>query len=126
VKLLLFSILILIPTFCHAWELDTFDHQDKQLYASVRIFQIVDGLTTMDLLKKDVKISNTWAWKYGTNNPSAKRLWAVKGAELIGAYYVGKLMPKKIRKGFYLLIDMTLIYCIKNNLDLGAGFSITF
>ena len=125
-KLLLCSLLILIPTFCHAWELDTFDRQDKQLFASVCIFQIVDGLTTVDLLKKDIKMSSTWSWKYGTNHPSAERLWAVKGAELIGAYYVGKLMPKKIRKGFYLLVDMTLIYCIQNNLDLGAGLSIKF
>lgn len=111
---------------CYAWELHKFDSTDNKLFASVCVFQIIDGLTTVNLLKKDNGIKNDWAWKYRTQHPSIERLWAVKGAELLGAYYLGKMLPNKFRKGFFILVNATLIYCINNNLSLGAGLSITF
>ena len=117
-------IILLFPTLCIAGD---FDLHDKQLFASVCLFQVIDGLTTMDVLKHDGNyMDSKWSWKYGTKYPSAAHVWGLKAVELVGAYYVGKALPSKWRKGFYLLIDATLIYCIQHNLNAGAGFSITF
>ena len=101
---------------------------DKGFFASVCVLQVVDGLTTMSHLGKDENnyISDTWNWKYGTERPSAGHMWTVKAAELIGCYYVAKYLPPKIRKVFFIGVDSLLIYCIQNNLKMGAGIRINF
>lgn len=116
-------ILLLIPSICAA---DDFDLYDKELFASVIVLQIIDGLTTVDLLSKGNYIDKNWNWKYGTRYPSPGHMWGVKAAELIGAYYVGKALPRKHRKVFYLLVDATFIYCIQGNLKIGAGLKFNF
>ena len=124
-KTLISVILTLIPALCFAGD---FDETDKKLFTSVCGFQVVDGLTTMSHLKNnDLNyISNDWNWKYGCKRPSSGHLWGIKTAELVGAYYIGKALPDKWRKGFFMTIDATLLFCIHNNLKAGAGISITF
>ena len=109
-------------------KLHDFDKTDKQLFASVCILQIVDGLTTQSYLgnSPDNYIKDIWNWKYGTRRPSPELMWAVKTAELGGAYFVGKALPSKWRKGFFIAVDSLLLFCIQHNLKIGAGFAITF
>ena len=99
---------------------------DKALYGTVAALQVVDGLTTVDLNKGGTHIKDKWAWKYHTDTPSPTRLWGVKAAELAGAYVVGRYLPPAWRKGFFLAVDVLLIHYIQGNLQLGAGYSITY
>lgn len=107
---------------------DDFDEIDKGLFTFVCILQVVDGLTTMGHLSNspDNYIMDTWNWKYGTERPSPELMWGVKAIELVGAYYVGKALPPKWRKVFYITVDSLLLFCIQHNLKIGAGFAITF
>lgn len=118
-------VLLSIPTICFAGD---FDKIDKQLFTSVCILQVVDGLTTMSHLgsSPDNYIMDTWNWKYGTKRPSPELMWTVKAVELGGAYFVGKALPSKWRKGFFIGVDSILLFCIQHNLKIGAGFSITY
>lgn len=123
-KSLISIFVILLSTTCFAGD---FDKTDKKLFASVCILQIIDGLTTVDMLKdKNNYIMDTWSWKYNCKRPSAEHLWGIKTAELIGAYCVGKALPSKWRKVFFIGVDSLLLFCIHHNLKAGAGFSITF
>lgn len=120
---ILMTLLSLIPSFVFA---DDFDKADKNLFASVCILQLADGLTTADMLKDGSNIHDNWAWKYGTKRPSAGRMWGVKALELGGAYIVAKSLPPKWRKGFFVVVDMLLLSCLQHNLRCGAGFTVTF
>lgn len=116
--------LIALPS-CFAGD---FDEMDKRLFAATCILQVVDGLTTMGHLgnSPDNYIMDTWNWKYGTKRPSPELMWGVKVVELVGAYYVGKALPPKWRKAFYIVTDSLLLFCIQHNLKIGAGFAVTF
>ena len=116
-------IFIQLPAFA-----EDFDKLDKQLFTSVCVLQLVDGLTTMSHLKNNDNnyIYDTWNWKYGCERPSPEHLWGIKAIELVGAYYIAKALPSKWRKGFFIAIDATLLFCIQHNLRAGAGISITF
>jgi len=120
---ILIFLFMAVPAYADDWT-----NEDTMLFTSVCVFQIVDGLTTMSHLENnDLNyISNTWNWKYGCKRPSAGQMWGVKAVELVGAYYVGKTLPTKWRKVFFIGADCVLVYCIQNNLRAGAGFSITF
>ena len=121
----LLFIFLAMPSLCYA---DDFSKTDKQLFASVCILQVIDGLTTMNHLGQNENnyIMDTWNWKYGTRRPSSELMWGVKALELAGAYYVGKALPRKWRRGFYIATDSLLLFCIQHNLKIGAGFSITY
>lgn len=123
--LIFVGFLTIIPSSSFA---EDFDKLDKQLFISVCILQFVDGLTTMSHLgnNEDNYIYDTWNWKYGCERPSAEHIWAIKTAELVGVYFIAKALPPKWRKGFFIAVDATLIFCIQNNLKAGAGISITF
>ena len=99
---------------------------DKALYGTVAALQVVDGLTTVDLLSGGMPICDTWAWKYGTNRPSASKMWLVKSAELGGAYVVGRYLPPVWRKAFFIGVDMLLMGCIMDNVRFGAGLTLTY
>ena len=103
-----------------------FSKSDKALFGTVVLFQVIDGLTTADMLKDGSVMSNDWDWKYGTDTPSASRMWGVKALELGGAYVIAKNLPPAWRKGFFIAVDVLLLYCIQNNLQAGAGFNIAF
>ena len=48
-------------------------------------------------------------------------LWAVEQG-----YEVAKNLPPAWRKGFFIAVDVLLLYCIQHNLQAGAGFNIAF
>ena len=123
--IILTMFLLLLPTICFAGD---FDKTDKQLFTSVCILQVVDGLTTQSLLGQNDNnyIIDTWNWKYGCRRPSPEHMWGIKALELGGAYVVGKALPSKWRKGFFIAVDSLLLFCIQHNLKVGAGFAITF
>ena len=132
-KNLIRAIIILIflsgTAYAGDWiKLHDFDKYDKQLFTSVCILQVIDGLTTMSLLGQNENnyIFDEFNWKYGTRRPSPEHMWAVKAVELGGAYFVGKSLPSKWRKGFFIAVDSLLLFCIQHNLKVGAGFAITF
>ena len=122
-KVLLSLLIILIPSLCFAGD---FSKADRALFGTVVLFQVVDGLTTADMLKDGSVMSSDWDWKYQTNRPSAGRLWGVKALELGGAYIVARNLPPAWRKGFFIAVDVLLLYCIQHNLQAGAGFNIAF
>lgn len=105
---------------------ESYDKHDKALFTTVVLCQIADGLTTDYDLQRGNHIDGAWAWKYGTNTPSTGRMWGVKAAELVGAYYVGKLLPRKWRRVFFTVVGTTLILCAGSNISGGAKFSISF
>ena len=41
-------------------------------------------------------------------------------------YVVAKNLPPAWRKGFFVAVDVLLLYCIQHNLQAGAGFNIAF
>jgi len=60
-----------------------------------------------------------------------RRLFARLFAELIlwaveQGYVVAKNLPPAWRKGFFIAVDVLLLYCIQHNLQAGAGFNIAF
>lgn len=126
IKLLLIATILFFSSTAYSFELHKFDDTDKALFATVIISQIADGLTTNNWIEQGGYIKNTWNWKYGTDRPSPGKLWGIKAAELLGVYYIGKILPSKARKVFYIITASTLIYCVQGNLRMGAGFSIGF
>ena len=60
-KVLLSILIILIPSLCLAGD---FSKSDKALFGTVVLFQVIDGLTTADMLKDGSVMSNDWAWKF--------------------------------------------------------------
>lgn len=125
IKLIIALFMFLIPSFCFASD---FSGKDKHLFASVCVLQVLDGLTTMNHLSNnpDNYIFDEFNWKYGTRRPSPELMWGVKALELTGAYYIGKALPSKYRKTFFIGVNSLLFFCIYHNLKVGAGFSITY
>lgn len=119
----LIIISLLIPSLSFAGD---FSKKDKILFGSVCALQVIDGLTTANMLKNGSVITKDWAWKYGTNRPSSGRMWGIKALELGGAYVVAKQLPPKWRKGFFIAVDSLLFFCIQHNLRCGAGFTVNF
>lgn len=103
--------------------MNSFDKTDKYLFTALTTAQITDGLTTIDGLKRGGKISEKWAWKYGSDRPSDTRIWVTKTAELGLAYVVANELPSKPRKAFLLGTTVLLFYYGINN---GLQFSITY
>ena len=121
-----FAVVIIACLYMTGCASTPYSKADKALFGTVATLQIVDGLTTVDLLSGGMPICDTWAWKYGTNRPSASKMWLVKSAELGGAYVIGRYLPQAWRKGFFLAVDALLFSCIMDNMRFGAGFSITY
>ena len=119
----LIILLLLLPACVCA---EGWDKKDKVLYGMVVGFQITDGLTTADHLRKGGHIYNAWAWKYGTDRPSPLRLWGVKAAELGVAYYVADKMPSKYRKPFLAIVAGTLAIYTMDHMSKGAGITVTW
>ena len=119
----LIVLLLLLPAFVCA---EGWDKKDKVLYGMVVGFQITDGLTTADHLRKGGHIYNAWAWKYGTDRPSPLRLWGVKAAELGVAYVVADKMPSKYRKPFLAIVAGTLAIYTMDHMSKGAGITVTW
>ena len=122
-KVLLSLLIILIPSLCFAGD---FSKSNRALFGTVVLLQVVDGLTTADMLKDGSVMSGDWAWKYGTDRPSTSRMWGVKALELGIGYVVARNLPPAWRKGFFIAVDVLLLYCIQHNLQAGAGFNIAF
>ena len=102
----------------------SFDPTDKALFATVVVAQVFDGLTTaahLDDPRND--IYDIWNWKYGTNRPSASRMWTTKAAEIGIAYGVARILPDKYRKVFLVGTATLLFSCGVNN---GLSFQITY
>ena len=118
---------IFVVTFCLSGCATTpYSKTDKALFGSVVALQVVDGLTTADMLSDGSVMSGDWAWKYGTDTPSASRMWGIKALELGGAYVAGRYLPPAWRRGFFLIVDSILLYCIQTNLQVGAGFTVNY
>ena len=122
-KILISILIILVPSLCFAGD---FSKTDRAMFGTVVFLQVVDGLTTADMLNDGSVISNDWAWKYGTDRPSTSRMWGVKALEIGVGYVVAKNLPPAWRKGFFIAVDCLLLYCIQHNLQAGAGFAIAF
>ena len=101
----------------------SFDQTDKALFAAVVATQVLDGLTTAHGQSVGNIIHKNFAWKYGTNRPSAARLWGVKAAEIGIAYGVARILPDKYRKIFLTSTAMLLFACGVNN---ELSFRITY
>lgn len=103
-----------------------FDKIDKALFSGVVVSQVADGLTTASGLKDGGRIHENWAWQYGTDNPTALRLWGVKAAEVGAAYYVATWLEGNWRKGFLAGASVLLISCAANNINKGYQFRIIY
>ena len=132
----LIVLLLLLPAIVCAEEWDT---NDKILGGMVVGFQITDGLTTVSHLKNGNHIMPLWSWKYGTDRPSAERMWLTKGIELGVAYVVADEGPRFLRwcgmeretantcKTIFLSLTAgTLAIHTMDNVSKGAGFAISW
>lgn len=116
-------VILMCLCLCSCATAPAFDKTDKYLFATLIAAQATDGLTTVAGLERGDEIHRAWSWKYGTSTPSTELLWAVKSAEIVGAYYAASVLPSRARKVFLSGTALLLFSCALNN---GLHFSLTY
>ena len=85
---------------------------NKEMYATVCILQVADGLETRGFIKRGGHVKDMWNWKYGNDSkPSSAKLWGVKAAELGLCYMVVDQMRPEYRNVFLTGVAALLSYC---------------
>ncbi len=113
-------LMLIFPSFCLSGEINFWDNEDKELFATFGTLMAVDMFQTRYVLEnEEYRETNTIIDNY-FNDEKSYAYFALTG---LGAYLIADNLRPEYRKSFLRFLCIVRIGVTNNNASIGVGFS---